>query len=124
MMDKFGFKASFVVIDDGQLSDSLYVQFHPNMTSILIVISQPECDAPSFVFDARSVSTWGYIQTWFRKHSLYEHTKTIELFYPSLNISEKIKLTRENLDRLFGRDFLAHDLVDQNYINNLHYIED
>ena len=121
--DKFGFKHSFAVIDDGQCSDCLYVQFSPNMDDILVVISQPECDVPDFIFDVDEVYTYQYIEAWFRKHSLYEHAKKIEIFYPKLNTSDHILVNRENLDKLFGRLFLEKDEVDHQYISNLKYIQ-
>jgi hypothetical protein len=123
MRDKFGFRDSFVILDDSNLSDQLYIQFTPQLDDILIVIDQPECDVPSFIFDVNQICTMAYIQKWFRNHNLYEHQKTIELYYPKINETEKIKVTRENLDRLFGVSFLKDDQVDNNYIANLKYIQ-
>jgi hypothetical protein len=121
--DKFGFKHNFAVIDDGNLSDQLYIQFTPDMEDILVVIDQPECDVPSFIFDMNEICTMAYIQCWFRNHQLYEHEKTIEIYYPKLNESIQVKINRENLDKMFGRDFLKNDQVDNNYISNLKYIQ-
>ena len=120
---EFGFRDSFVIIDDGELSDALYVQFNELMDKILTVINQPECDSPSFVFDVDMVSTYHYIQTWFIHHSLFAHEKEIELYYPKLNITDHITVNRDTLDRLFGVDFLKKGRVDLNYISNLKYIQ-
>ena len=120
---KFGFKDSFVIIDDCDLADSLYIQFSQKMDEILTVINQPECDVPSFVFDVNEICTIAYIQKWFRNHYLYEHQKTIELWYPKLNVTDHITVDRDTLDRLFGTEFLKHDQVDHQYIANLKYIQ-